>query len=67
MALSDVVITGNRAQGGAAGVGATSGTAGQGIGGGLYLAPGSTTTLKKTRVAGNSASTSNDDIYGTYS
>ena len=42
------------------------GTDGQGIGGGLYLAAGSTTTLSQTVVAANFASTSNDDIYGTY-
>ncbi len=47
-----------------AGSGALS--AGQEIGGGLYLATGSTTTLTATIVAGNRASTSNNDIYGTY-
>ena len=39
---------------------------GQGIGGGLYLATGSTTTLTTTVVVGNRDSTSNNEIYGTY-
>ncbi len=67
LSLSDVLVVGNRAQGGNAGGGATAGTAGQGIGGGLYLGTGGTATLKKTVVMGNHASTSNNDIYGTYS
>ena len=62
VALHSLVI-GNLAQGGHAGSG---GTAGQGIGGGLYLAAGSTTTLNKTIVAGNRASTSNNNIDGAY-
>jgi hypothetical protein len=66
LALSDVVVTGNWAQGGAAGGGATPGTAGLGIGGGLYLSTGGTATLKKARVVGNSASTSDDNTYGIY-
>ncbi len=61
--LSDSLVIGNLAQGGGAGSG---GTAGQGIGGGLYLATGSTTTLTTTIVVLNRASTSNNDIYGTY-
>ncbi len=61
LALSNSLVIGNLAQGGDAGSG---GTAGQGKGGGLYLATGSTTTLNKTIVAGNRASTSNNDIYG---
>ena len=56
-------MTLNVAQGGGAGKG---GTGGQGIGGGLYLATGSTTTLTKTAVVLNRASTSNNNIYGTY-
>ena len=59
----DTIVLGNLAQGGSA---ASGGTDGQGIGGGLYLATGSTTTLTQTLVVGNLASTSNDDIYGTY-
>lgn len=63
--LSDSLVVANVAQGGAAANGGTA-TAGQGVGGGLYLALGSTTTLKRTVVAFNRASTSNNDIYGTY-
>ena len=48
--------------GGLAGAG---GDDGDGIGGGLYAASGATVSLKKTKFAGNDASTSNDDIYGT--
>jgi hypothetical protein len=57
---------GTLVQGGDPGSGATDGADGQGLGGGLYLATGSTTTLTKTLVTGNRASTSNNDIYGTY-
>jgi hypothetical protein len=66
LVLSDSLVVVNLAQGGDPGGGATAGTAGQGIGGGLDLATGSTATLKSTIVAGNRASTSNDDIFGTH-
>jgi dipeptidyl-peptidase 4 len=36
------------------------------IGGGLYIDSGTVTLNGKTKVVGNSASTSNNDIYGTY-
>ena len=41
------------------------GSDGDGIGGGLYISTGGVVTLKKTTVALNFASTSNDNIYGT--
>ena len=41
------------------------GSAGDGIGGGLYVATGAIVFLKKSHVTGNFAATSNDDIYGT--
>ena len=41
------------------------GSNGAGIGGGLYVATGASVSLKKTIVALNFASTSNDNIYGT--
>jgi hypothetical protein len=63
LSLTNTIIIGDLAQAGEA---ANGGTVGQGIGGGLYLATGSTTTLKSTIVAGNFTSTSNDDISGTY-
>ncbi len=66
VALTNTLILGNLAQGGDAGDGNPDGNAGQGIGGGLYLASGGTATLKKTFVAGNNASNSNDNIYGAY-
>ena len=52
----------NLAQGGDA---AESGMSGEGSGGGLYLATGSTTTLTTTIVAANFASTSDDNVLGT--
>ena len=41
---------------------------GQGVGGGLYidLSSGMVTLNDKTKVVGNFASTSNNNIYGTY-
>ncbi len=59
--LTSTTITRNVALGGSGG--------GQGIGGGLYIDPTSgTVTLKgKTKVSGNFASTSSNDIFGTYS
>ncbi len=66
LALFDTLIMGNLAQGGDAGTGDSDGSSGQGVGGGLYLSSSGTATLKKTVVAGNHASTSNDNIYGSY-
>jgi hypothetical protein len=59
-------ITGDQAIGGGAGAG---GSAGQGVGGGAYLAAGGVVCLDAFTVAnilGNSASTSNNDIFGSY-
>jgi len=54
----------NDAQGGAAGSG---GAAGNGIGSGLYISAGATVFLsKETVVDDNTASTSNDNIFGSY-
>jgi hypothetical protein len=66
LAIVDTLILGNLAEGGDAGDVDPDGSSGQGIGGGLYLASGGTATLKKTVVTGNRASTSNDNIYGSY-
>jgi hypothetical protein len=60
--LAGSTITANQALGGLAGSG---GSDGQGIGGGLYVDTGASVFLKKTKVKGNVASTSNDNIYGT--
>ena len=66
LALTDTLIIGNLAHGGDAAEGDPDGSSGQGSGGGIDLASGGTATLRKTVVAGNHASTSNDNIYGSY-
>jgi hypothetical protein len=57
--LTDTLVTLDVAAGGSGG--------GQGVGGGLYIAGGSTTLKGKTAVVLNLATTSNNNIYGTYS
>jgi hypothetical protein len=53
----------NHAIGGAAGLG---GIDGEGVGGGLYLTPGGVACADLlTVIAGNHASTSDDDVFGT--
>ena len=54
-------ITTNRAVGGAAGTG---GSDGEGVGGGIYIAAGSVCVDPETIIAGNFASTSDDDVFG---
>jgi hypothetical protein len=55
-------VTENRAVGGPAGTG---GTAGEGIGGGVYVTAGANAFKDEaTIIAGNSASTSDDDVFG---
>jgi hypothetical protein len=66
LTVTQSTVTGNSATGGAAGSG---GSAGQGIGGGAYFADGGIVCLDfftETNVTGNHASTSNDDIFGSY-
>ncbi len=63
LSLSNTVVIANLAQGGSAADGSD---VGLGIGGGLYLAEGGTAALKSTVVAANFASTTDDNIYGTY-
>ena len=54
----------NQALGGAGGAG---GSDGQGFGGGIYIDPLAVVCLDtKTKVKHNTASTSNDDIFGTF-
>jgi hypothetical protein len=55
----DTLITLNQANGGSGG--------GQGVGGGLYIESGTITLTGKTKVVLNFASTSNNNIYGSYS
>lgn len=62
--FQNTVITSNFAIGGLAGFG---GSDRDGIGGGLFVATGASVGLKNTTLSGNSASTSNADIYGTVS
>jgi hypothetical protein len=63
-------VTSNTAQGGAGGgKGNGKGAAGQGIGGGIYIAPGASVGLDAFtigHVKKNHASTSDNDIYGSY-
>jgi hypothetical protein len=66
LTVTGSTITHNRADGGAADDG---GSAGQGIGGGLYLASGGIVCLDvftQAHVKKNHASTSNDDIFGSF-
>ncbi len=51
---------------GVAGLSGKGGSAGQGVGGGVYVAPGGTASADaRTVIFGNYASTSDDDIFGT--
>ena len=59
--LQQTTVTANTAKGGLPGTGSS---AGDGVGGGLYVATGASVFLKKTKVAGNAASTSSDNIDG---
>jgi hypothetical protein len=66
LTVTGTTITHNDADGGAAGAG---GSAGQGIGGGLYLADGGIVCLDvftQAHAKKNHASTSNDDIFGSF-
>jgi hypothetical protein len=54
-------VTDNEATGGAAGAG---GTAGLGQGGGIYITPGGMARAEHTRIRGNHASDSDNDVFG---
>jgi len=57
-------ITGNQANGGPAGAG---GSAGSGVGGGVYLAPFAIAHKDAaTDISGNSASTADNDVHGNF-
>ncbi len=60
-ALSSSWLGFNQATGGEGGLG---GTSGDGFGGGIDVVGGASVSLAKTKVAGNHAATSNDDILG---
>jgi hypothetical protein len=63
-AITQSTITGNEALGGGGGDG---GSDGQGVGGGAYIATGSTVCIDlATIIAGNDASTSDDDVFGVF-
>ena len=61
LSLNTSVVAFNRAEGGAATAG---GTAGAGVGGGVYVAPGGIAFAFRTSVFANDASTSDDDVFG---
>jgi hypothetical protein len=66
LSVTGSMITGNQVTGGAAGSG---GSAGQGIGGGVYFASGGVVCLDlftSMNITGNTASTSNDDVFGVF-
>ena len=61
--LQGVLVNGNQAQGG---VDSQGNTTGQGLGGGVYVDPlASATVDMQTLIAGNQASMSNNDVWGT--
>ena len=61
--LQAVLVSGNQAQGGTDGNGNTTG---QGLGGGVYVDPSASATMDmQTLIAGNQASMSNNDVWGT--
>ena len=60
LSLERSIVALNRAEGGAG----SDGTEGQGTGGGLYIGPGSTADAELTLIFANSASTSDDDVFG---
>jgi hypothetical protein len=63
--LAGGVITRNKAKGGTGGRGLTNGAAGMGLGGGVYLlGPGSVN--QGTKIKNNSASTSDNDVFGSF-
>jgi hypothetical protein len=53
----------NRASGGSGGTG---GSDGQGVGVGVYLAAGGNVSILDSSIAGNYASTSDDDVFGSF-
>jgi hypothetical protein len=61
--LKGVLVSGNQAQGG---VDSQQNTTGQGLGGGVYVDPSATATMDmQTVIAGNQASKSDNDVWGT--
>jgi hypothetical protein len=61
--LQGVLVSGNQAQGG---VDSQDNTTGQGLGGGVYVDPSASATMDmQTLIAGNQASKSNNDVWGT--
>jgi hypothetical protein len=58
-----VLVSGNQGQGGTDSQGNTTG---QGLGGGVYVDPSATATENtETLIAGNQATQSNNDVWGT--
>lgn len=65
LTVLDSLFTGNDAFGGQGGPGHHAGADGQGLGGGIAILGGSA-TIKRTKFAGNHASTAGDNVYGPY-
>ncbi len=65
IAVTTSRFIGNGAIGGGGGAGITNGADGQGLGGAIAILDG-LATITKSKFAGNKASTSGDNIYGTY-
>jgi hypothetical protein len=61
LALTGSTISRNEADGG---TGAAGFSDGQGVGGGLYITPGSTVHADHTKIKHNHASTSDNDVFG---
>jgi hypothetical protein len=59
-------VNGGRFGNGTVGVAGVAGPAGTGVGGGLFLDPAGTATVANTTVSGNQASTSDNDVHGTF-
>ncbi len=61
--VDQTIVMANLAIGGLAGFG---GSEGDGFGGGLYITNGAGVTLKKSVILANIASTSGNNVYGTF-
>ena len=65
LVLQGVLVSGNQAQGG---TDSQQSVTGQGLGGGVYVDPSASVTADmETLIAGNQASKSNNDVWGTIS
>jgi hypothetical protein len=65
LSIDDSMLNGNKAAGGAGGYGTTDGSPGMGDGGAIAILA-RPATITRSKFAGNKASTTGDDIYGSY-